>query len=225
MATTTEDTKPNSTQQKAALASLTQQAAAALIGKPTIYFRDHAHEIPRNPDDSYNAAEVVRWALGQAEPAELPDEQLEALLQSLDIVSCNQDDDAFTFATLDAIVRQHGGAGLAAIGQVVFDTVKRWHHKFPCGAPDSYQPETRAEAEARLRPRYDRQLAKDVQTELAYQERYYARRTGKLVAKCECGAWRHGRKWRKTEIPPGHYVGEGVCPDCTAKMAASYHAR
>ena len=97
-----------------AMKSLTQQAAGWLAGVSPRALRDHP-ELPRDGAGRYNARDVVEWAAGRVQAAELADEDVERLLLISERLYL--DTGGATPAILDALRelrKRHGDAGLAA---------------------------------------------------------------------------------------------------------------
>ena len=128
------DQKPTTASQTATMRSLTQQAAAWLLGFKAVTTLRGATDCPRNGDNSYNAHDVVSWhaareaerALSGRKPSHLSDEDRERMANlawAISDLGAVVVSDVVT--ALDRVDLDHGDAGLAAAVRAFVTVAKR----------------------------------------------------------------------------------------------------
>ena len=181
--------KLTTAQQQAILEHLTQQAAAWLIGRAPSWMRDNPHLFERHEDGTYDARSLVGAAQVSSKPPELPDRELEPLLQlAEDIAHCDMLEDSMPAAVriLEGVERSHGLPGMAAFAYLVLEhcryKLKLFGSRYANATPSAC---------------HDR----------------------REVCRCEdCGRYRWGRQWIEGQSPAG-YVDSGMtCPACKKKQ-------
>lgn len=192
------------------LERLTQAEIAKLTGKPSVFFRDNCHLDGCHLDGTYHGPRIVRALRGEFQPVELPDGLLEPVRQVCERLTFGLVRPDLALASLEAIERIHGAAGLAAIGQQLLDEIRQSQlleqtSPQPAPTPSEIRASLLADAE-----RAAEQQIKDLAD-------WDAVEYGRLVVQCErCDCYRWGRSWRLPPIPVGYaragYVG--ICPPC-----------
>ncbi|TWT76092.1 hypothetical protein Pla123a_28810 [Posidoniimonas polymericola] len=175
----------------ASLLRLPQDVAAQIAGVPRHKLKDHPELRGRNLDGTWNLIELVQGLCTDYRPAKLNDDELEVVLRAVEDMTVEVPTKLVD--DIERVAARHGAAGLAAIGTVVLDELKRWR----CTS-------TRWEEAGVLR-------------DPGETERSEAIASGQTIACCvHCGKYRWGSKWRKKPERSGLVELETVCPDCHA---------
>ena len=191
--------------QTAVMKQLNQQSAAWLLGCTTRHLRNQSATVPRCEDDSYNAQDLVAWAISNFTPATKLSDETAELLEKI----C---DKHFPVAfwpyvnILDQLTKKLG-------------SVRAAHETIGCRLAEMWQYE------------YQRQPDRDccVQpTELELQQNAESSRKHFIAdrrhsafqtrAVCtECKKQRFGKSWRKEPVPSDHVAVDDICGDCRDK--------
>jgi hypothetical protein len=206
--------KPKATPAPSAIHRLSQQDAAKLIGKPAVWLRDNPHVVPRNADGrTYDGAAVVQAMLAQVPTPDLPDAELEPLLQAAEEAATFCGDRLYLgIELLEGLQRRYGAPGLAVFGELVLAYLRAWQLTKPTAPqPVPSVAEIEAKELADARRRIDQQLA-----EISVAD-WQAREAGRVVQQCyQCKRYRWGRSWRPLPAPVDYAVDHDVaiCPKC-----------
>ena len=206
---TTELAKLTGTKQIEVLKSLTQQAAGWLVGLTARTLRDHP-EVPRNPDGTYNAKELLASPLACGMPAANPDdvEKIFQVAEWLGVVStCDHDGGSLVTAItlMDSLRERYGNAGLQLFAAVALD---RWSS---IASGWGREP-----TESELREKLDKEFRDPL--ERAQKARLH--RLFQVTLVCEyCRKIRRGRQWIKGSAPVGFLEALSVCDNCMARPA------
>jgi len=197
-------TKPKPSQSAAVdMERLSQAQASWLISKPAVWLRDNSHLDGRSPDGSYNAKQLVRAVRSDFTSTELPDGDLEPVLQLAEtFAETHGSAPTAVIRILEGINQRYGAAGMAAIAEA-FLAELRWCLQRYGESQDSQKPkaeEIQAEADVKI----------------AALSEWDARHEMRTVLQCvECGKYRWGRRWKEPPFPNGYAIIEGLaCPEC-----------
>ena len=189
----------NSAENIEVLKNLDQQSAAYLVGLSPRTLRDHP-EIPRAPDGSYDARQLVEWDKTRLEVAEIDDALWERILMLID-QRLIREPFSTPFGILNDLNIKYGDAGLVAFGRELLRQYRGMYEAFEddCDLPTSEDIDR------------ERQRAVKALRESVSEDRL------EIVLVCQwCKAWRQGRTWYSGE-PPYPKVLHACCPDCKAK--------
>lgn len=185
--------EPKARQQVKALESLSQPAAAWLLGCTARHLRDQT-SAPRNDDGTYDAQKLVEWSAGRARAPELDDEEYETALVIADRL-CVGDSYTGVVTWLRGLREKYGDAGLIAFVDLLMN---EWAELAVGGRFPTTADLERAAEEARqglIRAH------NEVNLRFAYV--------------CEkCKRLRRGRRWIQSKPPEGHVVIGDSCPAC-----------
>jgi len=198
-------TKAQLAQASASLIKRIPQAVAAeVIGKPAVWLRDNPDVGGRNADGSYNLPDLVAGMRERFKPAELPDSDLESVLQATEALADMALRPQTIARLMERLESSHGAAGLAAFAAELLIQLLHMaalHDRIhSCMRPTPEQ--IKAEADQRL-------------AELAEWD---ARAQGRVAVVCGgCDSYRWGRSWREGPAPTGYAVDrdhDALCPAC-----------
>jgi len=191
--------KATGPEQVAAMKSLTQSAAAWLVGVSPRALRDHP-DIRRSGDGTYDATDLLEWVAGRIPEPALTDEELERVL-----VASEHFEVVDTLAvgpiidTLTALKDKYGDPGLIVFVREVMAYFSARIADFP----DQYREPTAAEMRVKAERHVDQ------------EKRSVAFSRLRITIVCEkCGKLRRGRRWVNQKPPKDHAVVKGVCPKC-----------
>lgn len=192
-------TKLTAHQQIAVLRTLTQQAAAFLIGMSARALRDNPN-VPRATDDGrYDAKGLFKWWSGRIGTCKLNDEDLERAMILADDVGYGQ---WRGVRLLRELQEKHGSAGLAAVSEIFLETWIEPGDQDPGQEARPTETELRGAAQRAIHE-LKQQAARD-RLEIA-------------IVCCRCGKLRCGRRWVKAKPRAGYFVKKSWCPACEAK--------
>ena len=190
-----------SDEQTAVLRRLTQSSASYLLGKSTSWIRDNPHRFNRNRDGSYDGRDLLAAARRELEPVTLDDDELEPLMHLAELLADGLGSKLpAAIRMVEQIEAKHGGAGLAAVADVLRDHWKLYilelgQDYFTLDTPD----EIRDQAEERIKRLPDEKAQREL----------------RAVYRCDgCERIRKGRKWADGNVPKGYAVAHAVCPKC-----------
>ncbi len=191
-------------QQIIVMKSLTQEAAAWLLGVTSRTLRHHSGKITRHADDSYDARAVVSSGLLKAEPPELSPDEQESCIRAAEFLT---GDYCVVSPAVMRLIREleekHGDRGLAEFVKLVRET---WIEDYQATDRDPPLP-----SEAELR----RQIEEQVETTLRSRLKWNADARLKRGVECEsCGKVRRGRQWVTAKAKADEHCLLGTCPSC-----------
>jgi len=188
-----------STSEKADLTRLTQAEAASLIGKPSVWMRDNGHLFNRNPDNTYDAHDVVRATQTQFRAAELADAELEPVLQLCDaLAQVHIGGLGPAVRLIERIGLSHGASGLAAVGQHLLEALRE-------------NLELYGEPAVETAEEIQEQAAEKIE---AIEDREAARNYRSVLVCTDCQQYRWGRSWEAGTPPSGYAPIMAICPPC-----------
>ncbi|TWT35874.1 hypothetical protein KOR34_07700 [Posidoniimonas corsicana] len=200
------------------LEALTQTEASWLLSRSAPWLRGQSLD-GRRPDGSYHAQKLVA-AYVEQERSKLPthklaDVEVNALDQSLGYFDLYNG--RLAVDLMDRIKQEHGAAGMAAVAELVLESIREQVEKHPePGDVSTHTPKSEAEIRAEVEAKAER----DIKQRLRAEKERDARQKGRVVDKCpRCSRVRWARKWAKRAVPPGHVFDERECDDCYAESA------
>ncbi len=191
-------------QQIIVMKSLTQEAAAWLLGVTARTLRDHSHTVERNADDSYDARAVVSSGLLKAEPPELSPDEQEKCIRAAEFLTS---DYCVVSPAIMRLIREleekYGDRGLAEFVRLVRET---WVEDYQATENDPPLP-----SESELRRQIEERVEADLRASLEGNTKFRL----KQGVECDsCGKVRRGRQWVTAKITES-CLG-GTCPTCHA---------
>ena len=193
------------------LRCLSQEAAASLLGITARSLRDHAGQVPRNADGSYDGPVLVRWYKNRGDQPTLDDEAYEELLVVAEQIQINIPE-SLAIAVFDWLKKFRASFGVGGTAAFVDTVLKEWEWfvekdraRFAEPLPSREEYLRKAASEAATE--YEALAAVEGLDDLAY------------AVRCNrCERLRKGRRWLKNvPDPKGFSVVQGTCPDCDAK--------
>ena len=183
-------------QQIQVLHSLTQQAAAHLVGMTPRHLRDQG--APRNEDGTYDARALLVWSSAASNTTEIDDADIERMFVIADYlhVECLSDSALLVIVDYLRQVRQSGPTRMVAFVTVLLDEWGYFRDHLTEKIDDPLLPLNLMDEAAKAR----------------------AWELMRVAVKCDqCGKLRRGTTWVKDSPPNGYTVQLGECPACEAK--------
>ena len=207
MTTTTGNTKSrklSAARQIEVLKSLTPQAAAFLIGTPTSTLRDRTHKCPPMADGTYDAQDLVGFAIDNLPSIDLPDDELERATRAVEAFGAPSD--IVLPTVLDVLIegrKKHG----ERFGILFLNVLLAWFGRYR----DVCKLDEGDESVQQL-PTDDAAILKRAKEDYATS---FAEARLDTPAQCtECQKIRNGTKWSKRKLKRTEVPRPDLCPDC-----------